>query len=207
MSDHDRNWKFVDERVEESTAAQSARVSSAELGLEAVSPAVAAQLSVLVAARGAKAVIEIGTGSGVSGLALLAGTPDTHLTTVDIEPEFQAAARNAFAEAGVQATRVRFINGRAADVLPRMNESAYDVVFVDADPESALEYVEHGLRLAAPGGLVLVHNALQGSANPADRSEAATTMRALISELAASPAVHTAVTPAGAGLLQVVKLA
>ncbi len=207
MSDHDRNWKFVDERAAESAAAISARSSAAELGIEAVSPAVAAELSVLVAASRAKALIEIGTGTGVSGLALLAAQPESHLTTIDIEPEHQAAARNAFAEAGIAATRVRFINGRAADVLPRMNEGAYDLVFIDADPESALEYVEHGLRLAAPGGLVLVGRALQGAANPADRSEAASAMRALIAETAESTAVVSAVSPAGSGLLQLVKLA
>lgn len=207
MSDHDRNWKFVDERVDESTAASSARTSSIELGLEPVSPSVAAQLTVLAAASGAKAIIELGTGAGVSGLALLAANPDSHLTTIDIEPEHQASARNAYAEAGIAPTRVRFINGRASDVLPRMNESAYDLVFVDADPESALEYVEHGLRLATPGGLVLVNQALHGAANAADRSDAASAMRALITELASSTAVVSAVSPAGAGLLQIVKLA
>ncbi|HLP23814.1 MAG TPA: class I SAM-dependent methyltransferase [Microbacteriaceae bacterium] len=207
MSDHDRNWKFVDESVELTPASTSARTAAAEHGLEPVSPAIAAQLTLLVAARRAKAIIEIGTGTGVSGLALLAGGADSHLTTIDLEPEHQAAARNAFAEAGIAPTRVRFINGRASEVLPRMNESAYDVVLVDADAENALEYVEHGLRLTTPGGLVLVHRALQGTANPADRSETATTMRALVAELEASSAVVTAVSPAGGGLLQIVKLA
>lgn len=207
MSDHDRNWIFVDERVDESTAAASARAHANELGLSPASPAVAAQLTVLAAASKAKSIIEIGTGTGVSGLALLAASPESHLTTIDIEPEHQAAARNSFADAGVASTRVRFINGRAAEVLPRMNESAYDLVFVDADPESALEYVEHGLRLVTPGGLVLVHQALRGAANAADRSDAASAMRALITELASSTAVVSAVSPAGAGLLQIVKLA
>lgn len=207
MSDHDRNWKFVDERAVESPAAEHARTTATELGLDPVSPALAAQLSVLAAASRAKALIEIGTGAGVSGLALLAGNPESHLTTIDLEPEHQAAARNAFAEAGIASTRVRFINGRASDVLPRMNEGAYDLVFVDADPESALEYVEHGLRLAAPGGLVLVAHALHGAANPTDRSEAASAMRALIAELSGSTAVLSSVSPAGTGLLQIVKLA
>ncbi|MFM6974872.1 MAG: O-methyltransferase [Agromyces sp.] len=207
MSDHDRNWKYVDERAQEVSSAATARATAAELGIEAVSPAVAAQLTVLAAASRAKSLIEIGTGAGVSGLALLAAQPESHLTTIDIEPEHQAAARNAFADAGIAPTRVRFINGRAADVLPRMNEGAYDLVLIDADPESALEYVEHGLRLAVPGGLVIVHDALHGSSNPADRSEAASTMRALITELGGSTAVVSAVSPAGAGLLQIVKLA
>lgn len=207
VSDHDRNWKFVDERAAQTAASASARAAAEELGIDPVSPAIAAQLTVLAAASRAKALIEIGTGSGVSGLAVLAANPESHLTTIDLEPEHQAAARNAFAEAGIAPTRVRFINGRASDVLPRMNEGAYDLVFIDADPESALEYVEHGLRLAAAGGLVLVGRALAGAANPTDRSEAASAMRALIAETAESGAVAAAVSPAGSGLLQIVKLA
>jgi predicted O-methyltransferase YrrM len=93
-------------------------------------------------------------------------------------------------------------------VLPRMNERSYDVVFLDADAPSVIEYVEHGLRLAKPGGSVLVARALWKGrvADPARRDEAATAFRGLISELAASSAVVTAISPAGDGLLQIVKL-
>ena len=66
-----------------------------------------------------KAVVEIGTGSGVSGLALFAGMqPDGVLTSVDIEPEHQQAARKAFLSVGIPTQRFRLIAGAALSVLP-----------------------------------------------------------------------------------------
>ena len=82
------------------------------------------------------------------------------LTSIDTENEYQQHAREHFADAGIAPARVRLITGRASEVLPRMNESSYDVVFIDADAPSVIEYVEHGLRLAKPGGTVLVARAL-----------------------------------------------
>ncbi|MEB0014986.1 methyltransferase, partial [Glaciimonas sp. Cout2] len=72
-----------------------------------------------------------------------------------------------------------------------MNENSYDIVFIDADPQSVIEYVEHGLRLARPGGTVLVAHALWRGrvANPAQRDEVATGFRTLLSEISGSTAV------------------
>ena len=82
----------------------------------------------------AKTVVEVGTGSGVSGLALFAGMqPDGVLTSVDIEPEHQQAARQAFLAVGIPTQRFRLISGPALSVLPRLSDGAYDMVFVDAD--------------------------------------------------------------------------
>ena len=75
-------------------------------------------------------------------------------------PSTSRAARQAFADAKVPPARARFITGRAAEVLPRMNEASYDIVLVDADPEGVIEYVEHGLRLVRAGGTVLVPRVL-----------------------------------------------
>ncbi|WP_395242663.1 O-methyltransferase [Agromyces sp. MMS24-K17] len=208
MSEHDLNWKYVDESVVESDAVARARQQSLELGIDAVSPAVAAQLGVLAAASRAEAVIEVGTGVGVSGLAFLQAARGALLTSIDSETEYQQHARTNFADAGVAPARIRLIAGRASDVLPRMNEASYDIVFIDADPDSVIEYVEHGLRLAKPGGSVIVARALWKGrvADPAKRDETAVAFRTLIAELAASPAVTTAISPAGDGLLQLVKL-
>ena len=109
----------------------------------------------------AKAVVEIGTGSGVSGLALFAGMqPDGILTSVDIEPEHQQAARQAFLAVGIPTQRFRLIAGAALSVLPRLSDGAYDMVFVDADKVEYAEYVEQGLRLLRRGGVLAVDNAL-----------------------------------------------
>jgi predicted O-methyltransferase YrrM len=208
VSDRDLNWKYVDEAVVETDAIARARQQSLELGIEPVSPAVGAQLAVIAAAARADSIIEVGTGVGVSGLWMLQTVRGAMLTSIDTENEYLQHAREHFAEAGIAPARVRLIAGRASEVLPRMNEMSYDVVVIDADAASVIEYVEHGLRMAKPGGSVLVLRALWKGrvADPARRDDAATAFRELISELAASSAVATAVSPAGDGLLQIVKL-
>ncbi|WP_207453459.1 O-methyltransferase [Herbiconiux sp. SYSU D00978] len=208
MSDIDASWSYSEQFVGEDEHIEQARQASQELGVEPVSNAVGSQLSVLAAASRARSIIEIGTGVGVSGLWMLKGAPDATLTSIDNELEHQQHARRMFTDAGIAVTRVRLITGDAKAVLPRMNESSYDIVFIDADPGCAIEYVEHGLRLARSGGLVLVAHAMWRGrvANPAARDEETATYRSLLSELAGSPAVLTALSPAGDGLLQIVKL-
>ncbi|HSP51794.1 MAG TPA: O-methyltransferase [Cryobacterium sp.] len=208
MSDKDLNWKFSDDSVVESDAVARARQQSLELGIDAISPAVGAQSAVIAAATGARSILEVGTGAGVSGIWLLTGAPGATLTSIDTEVDHQQHAKANFAEAGIPANRVRLITGRAADVLPRMNENSYDIVFVDADPQSVIEYVEHALRLARPGGTVLVAHALWRGrvANPAQRDDVATGFRTLLTVIASSTAVISALSPVGDGLLQITKL-
>jgi predicted O-methyltransferase YrrM len=208
MTEKEANWKFVDDYVVEPDHILLAREHSLELGVDAVSPSVGAQLAVLAAALKARSIVEIGTGTGVSGLWLLTGAPTATLTSIDSEPDHQAAARAAFAEAGVSTSRLRLISGRAQDVLPRMNEESYDLVLIDADPRSVIEYVEHGLRLVRRGGLVLVANALWHGdvANPVRRDAVSTGFRTVLEEIGTSPAVLSTLSPAGGGLLQLVRL-
>ncbi|KRC50630.1 methyltransferase [Leifsonia sp. Root227] len=208
MSDKDSNWKFADDVIVESDVIARARQQSLELGIEPIAPSIGAQAAIVVAATAAESIVEIGTGVGVSGLWLLTGGTDAQLTSIDAEVDHQQHARGFFTEAGIASNRVRLITGRALEVLPRMNENSYDIVFVDADPASVIEYVEHGLRLVRPGGTVLVAHALWKGrvADPAARDDVATGFRTLITETAASGAVIAAVSPAGDGLLQLTKL-
>lgn len=204
MAETESNWRYSEEFPRETAELQDARARAAELGVEAVVPSVGAQLAVIAAATRARTIIEIGTGTGASGLSMLAAAPGAVLTTIDAEVQHQQEARAVFAAAGVAASRVRFITGRALDVLPRMNERSYDLVLVDADPAQVIEYVEHGLRLAREGGTVLVPHALQRGrvADPAKRDEVTTAFRTLLREIAGSDAVISALSPAGDGLLQ-----
>ena len=127
---------------------------------------------------------------------------------VDSEPEHLAAARQSFLDAKIPAARTRFITGRAASVLPRMNEASYDLVLVDADRENVIEYVEHGLRLARAGGTVLVPRALNDGrvADPVQRDDITRALRSLIQETQQSPAVIAALSIVGDGLLQLTKV-
>ena len=207
MAESDAIRRYALEAAVEPESIERARARAVELGADPISAAVGAQIAVVTAATAATAalnIVEIGTGAGVSGLWLLHGSPRATLTTIDNEPEHLAAARTAFTEAKIPPARSRFITGRAADVLPRMNEASYDIVLVDADPEGVIEYVEHGLRLVRAGGTVLVPRALRGGAvaDPVRRDPITTAFRSLIQETQASPAVLGALSIVGEGLLQ-----
>lgn len=209
MAEKELNWKFAEDFVVEPNDIAQARIQSIEVGVEAVSPAMGAQLAVIAASASASSIIEIGTGAGVSGLWLLAGAPNAVLTSIDSEIDHQQLARANFTAASIPANRARLIAGRALDVLPRMNESSYDLVLIDADPSSVIEYVEHGLRLVRPGGTVIVAHALWrgGVADPANRAEIVTIFRTLLAEISKSEAVISALSPVGDGLLQITKIA
>jgi len=204
MSEREANARFAQDAVVEPDHIARARAHALELGAEPISAAVGAQCAVIAAACGALNMVEVGTGAGVSGLWLLHGAPRAILTTIDNEPEHLAVARQSFAESKIPPARARFISGRAIDVLLRMNEAAYDVVLIDADPESVIEYVEHGLRLVRPGGTVLVPGVLGGGkvADPVQRDAVTTAYRSLIHETQNSPAVIGALSIVGEGLLQ-----
>jgi predicted O-methyltransferase YrrM len=120
-----------------------------------------AALRFTAAAISARTVVEIGTGCGTSGIWLLRGMRDgSVLTSVDVEPEHQRLAREAFVDAGFLANRYRLISGRALEVLPRLADGAYDLVFCDADRQEYPEYLAAAVRLLRPGGVVVVNNAL-----------------------------------------------
>lgn len=208
MSEQDSNWKYADYIVTESEAIAKARAQSLELGIEPLSPAMGAQVAVLAAATGAVNIVEIGTGAGVSGLWLLRASTRSVLTSIDSEVEHLGYARQAFADARIASNRVRLITGKALDVLPRMNENSYDLVYVDGDPAQVIENVEHGLRLARTGGTVLVPHALWRGrvADPAQRDDVTSAFRTLVQEIASSSAVISALSPVGDGLLQITKL-
>ena len=208
MSSKESSWKYADDIVVESPQIVAARSHAAEVGVESVSPAIGSQLAVIAAATAAKSIVEIGTGLGVSALWMLKGAPDATITSIDTELEHQQVARAALLEAKVPANRIRLITGRAGEVLPRLNENSYDLVLVDADAASVIEYVEHALRLVRRGGTVLVPHALWKDkvADPVQRGDTVGDFRSLVTELSASEAVLVALSPAGDGLLQVTKI-
>ena len=135
----------------------------------------------------ARAVVEIGTGTGVSGLWLLRGMrADGVLTTVDIEAEHQRLARESFTEAGIPTQRARTISGAALDVLPRLTDGHYDLVFCDGDKAEYAAYLQEALRLLRPGGVVAFDNALWHDrvADPSQRDEETVAIRELGREIA-----------------------
>jgi predicted O-methyltransferase YrrM len=90
---------------------------------------------------------------------------------VDTEPEYQRLARKAFAAAGFAQNQCRLILGRALDVLPRLSDGAYDMVFCDADARDYPDYLTAAMRLLRPGGVVAFNNALLAGPGRAEDDE------------------------------------
>lgn len=153
----------AEDSITEDPVLAAARERAVEIGAGAVTPAVGALLSLLARLTGGKAVVEVGTGAGVSGLWLLSGMRDDGvLTTIDVEPEYQRLAKQAFQQAGIGPSRTRLINGRAQEVLTRLADESYDLVFIDAEPIDQPQFVTEGVRLLRPGGAIVVHRAALG---------------------------------------------
>lgn len=199
---------YAESFLVEDDALTAARARAAELGCVPIGAGGGAALRLLAAAIAARAVVEVGTGSGVSGLWLLGGMrPDGILTTVDVESEHQRAARDAFNDAKIAGSRYRMINGAASEVLPRLTDGAYDMVFVDADKSAYAVYFEQAMRLLRPGGIVAFDNALWHDrvADAAARDPETVTIRELGKAVRDDPRTVSALLPVGDGLLAAVK--
>ncbi|MGH3766638.1 MAG: O-methyltransferase [Pseudonocardiaceae bacterium] len=196
--------EYVESFVTEDPILTAARERGHELGCPPIGPAGGATLRFLAGALAARAVVEVGTGAGTSGLCLLRGM-GAHgvLTSIDVEPEHQRAARLAFTEAGFPPSRYRLIMGQALDVLPRLTDGGYDLVFIDAaKPEYPL-YLETGVRLLRPGGVIAFDNALWSGrvADLAHRDPASVALRTLGAMVRDNDDLIPLMLPLGDGLL------
>ena len=180
-------WTYAEDYVREDEILAAARARAEEVGVVAIGSGGGAALRLLAALIDARAVVEIGTGTGVSGLWLMRGMrADGVLTTVDIETEHQRLARETFNEAGIPAQRVRTIAGAALDVLPRLTDGHYDIVFADGDKAEYSAYLKEAMRLLRPGGVVAFDNALWHDrvADPSQRDDETVAIRDLGQEIA-----------------------
>lgn len=199
---------YAENFIVEDEVLLSARARGRELGCSPIGSAGGATLRLIASLVGARSVVEVGTGAGVSGLWLLAGMrPDGVLTTVDTEPEHQRAARHAFGEAGIASTRYRLINGAAGEVLPRLTDGAYDLVFVDADKTGYGEYHEQAVRLLRTGGVVAFDNVLWHDrvADPGVRDADTVALRELSRTVRDDQRLLSVMLPVGDGLLVATK--
>lgn len=196
--------QYVDEFLPEGEHLEAARSRAHETGLAVVSPATGATLSWLCRLVGARTVAEIGSSAGVSGLWLLRGmAADGVLTTIDEDAESTRAARRAFADASVPTQRVRLIPGRPLDVLPRLADGGYDLVFVNGDAREYERCLDEALRLLRPDGLVVFAHALASGKvpDPAQRDAVTVAARGLVGLTREDPRIHALLLPVGDGLL------
>jgi len=106
-----------------------------------------------------KFVLEIGTYTGYSALALAEGLqPDGTIVTIDINEELQGKISAFFAESNYSAM-IDFRIGDAQEIIPKL-EMDFDLVFIDADKENYSNYYELTLEKIAPGGYIIADNVL-----------------------------------------------
>ena len=120
----------------------------------------------LTEAVGAKQVIEIGTSTGYSGLwfALALRSTGGKLITHEIDPGRARMARENFKKAGVD-DLITIIEGDAHETV-KQHKDAIDILFLDADKEGNIDYLNKLLPLVRPGGLILAHNMRFPSPDP-----------------------------------------
>jgi predicted O-methyltransferase YrrM len=198
---------FAEGWLAEHEALLAARRRAAEMGATPIGAAGGATLRFLAATVQAKAVVELGTGAGISGCWLISGMePDGILTSIDTEGEHQRIARATFTEVGIAANRVRLIKGRALDVLPRLTDGGYDLVFCDAVPTESAAYLAEAMRLLRPGGIVVFDDALwhHKVATPSARDPETVAARELLRTIREDERLVPVLLPVSEGLLAAV---
>ena len=198
------SWTYAENWLPDAEFVTEARAKADELGCTPIGRGGATALTLIASLLEAKSVVEVGTGAGVSGLALLRGMrPDGVLTSVDVEAENQRVARATFSEAGINPARTRLITGRALEVLPRLTDGAYDIVFIDGEKSEYAAYLDEAVRLLRPGGAVVFDNALWHDkvADPAQRDPQTIGLRELVTALREDERFTPSLLPVGDGLL------
>jgi len=159
-------------------------------------------MQVLLAAAGAREVIEIGALAGYSAIRMArALPPGGRVRTIEVDPVRAAFVENWVAKSDV-ADRVEVLRGAGADVLPTLADASADAAFLDADKKSYSLYLRECLRVVRPGGLILVDNAFAFgelfSAEPKDPETRF--IRAFNDEIAHTPGLRPILVPFGDGL-------
>src|ERR1700684_2922053 len=155
---------FLDTTVLDDDPALSAALEASDAaGLPRI--AVSAQqgkfLSLLAGAIQARRILEIGTLGGFSTIWLARGAgPQGRVVTLEYEPKHAEVARANLQRAGV-ADQVEVIVGAALDTLPTLTGGPFDLVFIDADKENYVAYLEWAIKLSHPVSLIVADNVIR----------------------------------------------
>jgi O-methyltransferase len=162
-------------------------------------------LALLVKLIGARRVLEVGTFTGYSAMAMaLALPPDGRVVTCDLHEEPIGVGRPLWKQAGV-AAKIDVIIGPALDTLGRLeggNVESFDLVFIDADKTAYGRYYEFALRLVRPGGLIVLDNVLQRGevADPGNNDPRTMSLRALNAKIARDDRIDRVMLPIADGM-------
>jgi predicted O-methyltransferase YrrM len=150
-------------------------------------------------------VLEVGTAIGYSTLHMAEQLRAGRVTTLELDPDRAAQARDFLERAGV-AERVELVEGDARETLPRLS-GPFDLLFVDAAKDQYADYIEQAEPLLAERALLVIDNtlmsgevALEDGADTRWRSESLAAARALNAELMAGGRWLAVVLPVGDGV-------
>jgi predicted O-methyltransferase YrrM len=163
-------------------------------------------MQLLALTAGVKRYLEIGVFTGYSSLAMaLAMPPDGKIVACDVSEEYTAVARRYWQQAGV-AGKIDLRLGPARTTLAMMiaeKVEPFDMAFIDADKENAVEYYEDCLTLVRPGGLVLIDNVLWGGsvADPSVSDAQTEALRRVVMKAGHDDRVDVSLVPTCDGIL------
>lgn len=182
----------------EDDALRQAREAGDAAGMPAieVSAQHAKLLSLLVTIAGARRVLEIGTLAGYSTIALARAVgPDGAVVSLEFESAHAEVARRNLERAEV-VDRVEIIVGAALDTLPQLQQrgETFDLVFIDADKENNVAYVQWAITLGSPGTVIVVDNIARNGRvlDPDPGDEQAQAVRAMFDMMGEHPRLDTA---------------
>jgi predicted O-methyltransferase YrrM len=123
-------------------------------------------LRIMARAIDAKHVVELGTSTGISGIWLGLALKNTggKLTTYEIDASRAATARKNFKRAGLDDI-ITLVEGDAHEEIKKL-EGTIDMIFLDADKEGYVDYLNKLLPMLRPGGVILAHNINPRMADP-----------------------------------------
>jgi predicted O-methyltransferase YrrM len=190
----------------EQLKALRARTSSLPDARMQITPEQGHFLSLLVRLVGARQVLEIGTFTGYSALAMaLALPPGGRLTACDVSEEWTSIGRQYWAQAGV-ADKIDLHLAPAKDTLALLEMNCitrrFDLIFVDADKTGYDAYYEVALRLIRPGGLIVLDNTLRRGrlADPSESDADTLALRAINTKIARDERVDRVLLPIASGM-------
>lgn len=138
--------------------------SSHQLADMQISPDQAQFMQFLIRSIGAESVLELGTFTGYSALAMALALPENgKVVTCDISPEWTKDTHK-FWKAAEQDSKIELKLGPALDTLDMLLETGFagkfDFVFIDADKTNYVGYYERCLDLLSPRGIIAIDNVL-----------------------------------------------
>ena len=182
---------------------QQARKNGAEIGAPDPTIGVGGLINFIAGLISAKSIVEIGTGSGVSGLWIFNGAPkDATFTSIYSEREHSASAKEILEEAGISAQRFRLITGNIVEVVGKLADSNYDLMIVRS-PIDMVDVVQESYRLLKPSGVLIIDNVLDGGkvADPTQRDFETIARRDSIKAIKEDSRWSSSLIPIGGGAL------